>query len=307
MGKFVKLFNNNVKIFFTKQNWYQTFLLIGIPFIFLVVLFVIDSYLKGNVHLQLSIEWWHRNKVSIFCIFLSIYGIFITARVLMAVTLDKTFTMEDYLSNLLNIIKKSKNGDELYWIAPTFCAGISVYDSLLNNIYEKLQNNKGIKMKCAFLHVPDSDEEQGKEEFDHHWKMYSAIISSEFEGLANTSRTPSKIHILSKGRKFELSRESYEIARKGQVYSEEGAYWKRINAIKGIEIYGLDYYKYFPLNRAPLFDGFFAIANLTQGKYYLGSFFHREKTTFEGTLFENKHIKEPMGTFFKNFIEIFKK
>ncbi len=132
----------------------------------------------------------------------------------------------------------------------------------------------------------------------HHWRMYKEFYRETYNDK--------NIH----------EKRSYIGKVCDEIYGGETSigFYQRVNSIIQNQrdgrndektFYQLDYYKY--LNRDEenddSFSGFFATANISLGRYYIGTFSHDGvKTKFSGTEFSNRYIKEEMKEFLDSFI-----
>lgn len=242
--------------------------------------------------------------IAISSILLTIMGIFISAKVLITVTRDKTITVLDWLSMNIDMIDEAENGDEIYLLAPTFCAGLTITDegkNRLDILYDIIQKktSQGVVFNFGFLCCSGQkiDPEGHKVNMNvnknyldeiftsPHDQMYKIFLEKEYSKI-DREEVPRKINFVVKN--YNLIRD-YRDRIVG--INPKSLIWKDLSYIEIEE------------QRDPrdsLFGGFFATVNITKGRYYLGSFSNKGvTTTFEGTSFDNKHISTKM----KGFIE----
>ncbi len=133
----IKLINNNLWVFFkNKINILKTiFLILPIVFIFLLPSF--NYFLINYCDRYIIPEEQVFNAIAIF---LTVYGIFISARVLMAVNTSQTTEILEYISHTIEIVSEAEGSNVVYIIAPTFCPGLTnkTTKKLLDNFYKLL-------------------------------------------------------------------------------------------------------------------------------------------------------------------------
>jgi hypothetical protein len=247
---------------------------------------------------------------------LTVMGIFVSAKILMAVNKSQTTEMSEYLSQTIDIIRKAQGNNIVYVISPTYCPGLTKIETsnMLDDLFTiiKSKQKKGVKFRYAFLqtnfqHKPDFEvmktsmdvnknylEEISKDDF--HWYMYKVFYEKEY-GKIKKNNVADKIDFVE------------------AKYNELERYYNSIKLIKdSINITNnnttltfpcelKEDYKKSDADTTNSFSGFFVTANISKGKYYLGSFhYDGVKTTFDGTVFKNSYIKNEMKDLFDGYI-----
>lgn len=295
-----KLIKDNIFIFALKRNFIKTLLLVVVPIIIIAIIYAGDCLLKLGWDLKTAIS-----------LLLTVYGIFISARVLMAVNRNETTEISEYILHTIKIISESEKSNTIYIIAPTFCPGLTnkTTENLLEDLYNlmrKMKDYKNVNFIFAFLKVGSKKNpsyetvnlNNVRDDNDLHWKMYKEFYREEYNKM-NDSERLSFIH---------------EIQLK--IYGDDQNVSSYYNRIKELAKDSSGSVKLFELGDQYLssgdgknddiifFSGFFATANISLGKYYLGTFNHDGiKTRFEGTAFENKYIQPEMEQFFYGLID----
>ena len=144
---FKKLSKDNIFIFTSKRNLIKTLLLVLVPISIIVITDIVNH--------QLGLGWELKNEISLL---LTVYGIFISARVLMAVNRNETTEVSEYILHTIEIISESKESDIIYIIAPTFCPGLTnkTTEKLLEDLYNLMEKKKkynNVNFNFAFLKV----------------------------------------------------------------------------------------------------------------------------------------------------------
>ena len=306
-GGLFSLWNNNVKIFWKRGNRLATATLCTCMITIIAFATVVFGRSCTN-WIQCS-----NDVLTVSGVLLTILGIFVSVRVLMAVDGNRTIEIEDWLKLTTDIVEEAMEGYIVYIIAPTFCVGLSDTNKayLLTNLCELIQYKKKKKvkfilacLKANFQDNPSIEFHNDVSDFDYlnnsikndpHWnevhkKVCAADYNMQKDQVAKFSFV---IDIYYK--KLRTSYESIVSA----VGSESIKYLspKYINADANID---------------HAFSGFFVSARIEEnstsefgrGKYYLGTFNHNgKKTTFNGTAFCNDHIGKEMNTFINQVLD----
>ncbi len=308
--KGTKKFFRDIHVLFEEGNRVRTVWII----IFIVV--VLIPSLLYICHLRLNTK--EIDLANVFFAFtgylISILGIFISASVLIVVDRKRTKTLWDYLRVTLDIIKDSKSGDILYIISPTFCAGITEHKRMLDKLYDKMttSKNNGVIIKCAFLETSKRTEnwrytgdlvniniDNAMDDNDLHWKMINKFFIPQIEQkIAKIIAEDEEAK--NEAKKVTVTNVVNEKLRLIEEYKEK---IKKID--QDLIFLNKDYLKYDKPD-ANLFRGFYATVNVTQGQYYLGSFYHNgEKTLFRGSFFEIDDINDSMINMLDSFRQQF--
>jgi hypothetical protein len=297
---FWDIIRNNVIVFLEKGNIFKTIVL-GV-FIFLTFFVAHYVVVLGKFNNQNYILTF---TLTVSAILLTIMGIFVSARVLMVINKSQTTEISDWISLTTEIVEEAEGSNIVYIVAPTFCAGLTNPKTakMLDKLYKKLEYKKAknVNFRCAFLQTnfkhshkfdewTDTKVDYFKQELnDVHWDcMYKYFRKKEHNEKIGTENRVKHI------------KETYETLSvwyekiKNIVQNE-----KHLHQLKAT--YLEDRYETDSINS---FSGFFVSANISKGRYYLGTFNHDGiKTTFDGTEFCNKHIRDKMDKFILNIIQ----
>lgn len=305
-----KNFIRDIHALFEEGNRIRTYWILAvimlIPFLLYVFLLpdINDSIDKANAFFAIT------------GYLMTIVGILISASVLIVVDKKRTKTLRDYLRVTLDIIKDSKRGDTLYIISPTFCAGITEHRRTLDKLYDRMtaSKNNDVVFKCAFLktseitnnwsYIGDINNiniDDAMNDDDLHWKMINKFFIPQIEqkvAKVNVEDDESANSAAKKERVKTLVNEKLELIKD---------YHNKIKLIDPDLIYLNEGYLQHDMNNPNIFWGFYATVNVTQGQYYLGSFFHDgEKTSFRGSFFEIEGICKSMEDMLSSFRDQYK-
>jgi hypothetical protein len=307
---FCSLRKNFLENFFRGDNRHKTILVIISLFAIVFVAYLItwaycfsshnDAWTLGGVFL------------SIFGIFISI-GIYIVSNdILTKVNNRQKATISDWLELSIKIIEVAERRDIIYFIAPTFCVGLSDDVEERTLLFEKLcrliknkKRNQNVQFVLACL-PPNFDANQpifyGNQEINYldsikndiQWELvYKKVYSREYSKLKTLKE------------KFDFVYNRYFCSLKEN--------YRKITSCLGddsIVFLHSDYIRSDSGDDENVFSGFFVSARIScseeetynKGEYYLGTFNHDGiETTFKGTMFLNDYI----GTEMKSFIEHF--
>jgi hypothetical protein len=284
------IIRNNVWFFFAKGNKSKTFILCIFIAAAVFIAYYVVYFLNGFVIAQ-------NHLLAVSGIFLTIMGLFISVRVLMAVNKSQSVDISDWISLTTEIINEAEGSNIVYIIAPTFCAGLSNPKTayLLDKLYEKIEQKrrKHVNFRCAFLKtnfnsLPNYTEWTDTTRCyldaiidDFHWNMYKEFRRAEHDKLDGTEK---------------------KVAFVKDIYTQLKNYYDRIQSVTD-ELHQLNNNYLVRTSGVHSFSGFFVTANISKGRYYLGTFNHDGiKTTFDGTEFLNRHIRTEMDEFIKRYI-----
>lgn len=309
-----KEFWKDILVIISRENLVRTF------WIIIIILIAASSGGLLRLFFKLPCHWNGLGvMIGISGCFISIVGIFISARIMMEVERKKTKTMEDYLRMTRNIVRNAHDGDHIYVIGPTFCAGITTHKRLLENLYKNIEVKKkeNVNFNFAFLKTDtvmknrkicfvernsnvNIEKVRQVKPNDFHWKMISPFFVSEIE------RDTKNVGKYKETREEEIRQ---EIKSKINLVN---SYEKRLKGETCVR-YHLSRQTYLKNNNgnSNVFGGFFASVNLGKltdasdtGQYYLGYFHHDgEKTIFKGTSFEVEGIGKNMKAFLDSFLK----
>ncbi|MCL2645577.1 MAG: hypothetical protein FWD61_01065 [Phycisphaerales bacterium] len=310
---------HSIELFLTKGNGGKTFLLL-IVCIGIAVLIAILTAACAELHfLDDFIQNYKRIDISLSVggLLLTFLGIIISVIVLMKINERKTIKIEEWIVRTTEIIDKAKKDNEVYIIAPTHCAGLSRPDTqpLLDNLFNVIENRKDVKFTFAFLEnffdrVLSQEQaaltlitERHLDEIDEpHWRMFKEFWRNEYNNIEYSDS---------------LMKDAEQKAFVKKKYLQLAGYYSRIKKVvestqKPIRMLKLIANSsseteapngYLTLDGRS-FSGFFVVANISLGKYYLGTFNHNGvETTFKGTDFDNDNIKAEMQGFFEGYLQ----
>jgi uncharacterized membrane protein len=233
-----------------------------------------------------GIEFSFFNLVSFL---LCLFSIYLTSRVYFEIEKEKTTSLDEYLERLTDIIINSKENDEVLIIAPTIVLGQThknnsyTKEGYLDEILRFLEKGKIIFALLDFDYL-------GFNSFTVNTSLTNgnSTITYNISASDDSKRTLSDYHFET-WKLYEKDELDKRMTKLQNVLlnlkSKTKATFIRLNA----EMYHINTSDYTRSN------GFFAIANFSEGMYYMGNFNVIGKIhKFQGTYFENKHITTQM-------------
>ena len=268
------------------------FLLLPIAAIFFHHFILRNLFLGPFQNWDILQEW---SFVDITLLWLAIAALFIGAKIYFEIKESKTNTLEDYLRKTIDILSDSKKDDELYIVIPTTFLG-EMTDNPLKNNYKNLikqKANSGVNVTIGIYNF----------DLSHIRKMINNnnLIKNitKFDNFWNKLINDKNQLLLAFHDSFFKQREDNYF---GQKHLDRINYFRRllnhlielVNA-KNIKIERLKNMTS-KNGKNRIESGFFAVANFTSGSYYFGQIeiYNWEEQHFNGTYFQNSHIREQM-------------